>query len=69
MTAITNTENLRQHKSRISEILEQKPAFASSSNMVREVKIKSPNSELLNILIRIDRPSNSNKHHTQIACL
>ena len=38
MTAITNTDNLGQYKSRISFILEQKLAFTSSSNLVREVK-------------------------------
>ena len=38
MTASTNAENLRQYKIRFSLISEQLLAFASSPNMVREVK-------------------------------
>ena len=38
MTAPTNAENLRQHKIRFSLISEQILAFASSPNMVREIK-------------------------------
>ena len=65
MTAITNTNNLRQYKSRIAEILEQKLNFVWSSNIAKKVTNKSPNFkqtalqcfELLNVLIRIDRPS------------
>ena len=64
MTAIANTNNLRLYTIRISLILEQILAFASSSNLVREDKNKSPNFkqisrrcfELLNVLIQIDRP-------------
>ena len=43
MTATTNAENLRQYKIRFSLIAEQILAFASSPNMVREVKDLSPN--------------------------
>ena len=43
MTTITNTENLRQHKSRFFFIVEQILAFASSTNLVREVTNFSPN--------------------------
>ena len=38
MTAPTNAENLRQNKIRFSLISEQILAFASSPNMVREIK-------------------------------
>ena len=38
MTTITNAEHLRQHKSRLSLIVEQILAFASSTNLVGEVK-------------------------------
>ena len=37
MTENTNAENLRQHKSRFSLIVEQILAFALSTNLVREV--------------------------------
>ena len=40
MTAITNTENLRKYNSRFSIIVEQIPAFAPSTKLVREVKLK-----------------------------
>ena len=43
MTAITNDENLRQYKIRFSLIVEQKLAFASYPNALREVKNLSPN--------------------------
>ena len=43
MTAITNAKNLRQYKSTFSLIVEQMPAFASSTNLVREVKRKCLN--------------------------
>ena len=38
MTTATNAENLRQYKSRFPFIVEQILAFASSTNLVREVK-------------------------------
>ena len=61
MTARTNAENLRLYKIRFPLILEQILAFASSPNMVREVKNLSPNfkkiawrcSTILNILIHV----------------
>ena len=40
MTTSTNTENLRQYKSRFSLIVEEIQRFPSSTNLVREV---SPN--------------------------
>ena len=43
MTATTNVENLGQYKIRFSSIAEQILAFASSPNMVREVKKLPPN--------------------------
>ena len=43
MTAPANAENLRQYKIRFSLISEQLLAFASSPNMVREVKNLLPN--------------------------
>ena len=43
MTATENAENLRQYKIRFSLIVEQMLAFASSSIVVREVKILSSN--------------------------
>ena len=43
MTATTNTNNLRLHKTRISLIVKQILAFVSSSNLAREVENKSPN--------------------------
>ena len=42
MTAKTNAENLRQHKKRLSLISEQILAFASSINLVQEVKNLPP---------------------------
>ena len=61
MTETTNAENLRQHKIRFYLIVEQILAFASSPNMVREVKNMSPNFKkvawrsftLLNVLVWI----------------
>ena len=38
MTATTNAENFRKYKSRLSFIVEQILAFASSHSMVREVE-------------------------------
>ena len=38
MTKITNTENLQQYKRRFSLIVEEILIFASSTNLVREVK-------------------------------
>ena len=38
LATTTNAENLRQYESRFSLIVEQILAFASSTNMVREVK-------------------------------
>ena len=75
MTATTNAENLRQNKIRPSLIAEQILAFASSSNMVREVKNLSPNFKqiarqcftLLNILIYI--VNSFTKNYTQIALI
>ena len=63
MTETTNAENLRQHKIRFYLIVEQILAFASSPNMVREVKNMSPNFKkvawrsftLLNVLVWIVR--------------
>ena len=43
MTTTTNAENLRQYKSRFSLIVEQILAFASSTNLITEVKSFSPN--------------------------
>ena len=43
MTKARNAENLRQYKSRISLIVEQILAFASSTNLVRQVKNLSLN--------------------------
>ena len=43
MTTTTNAENLRQYKSRFSLIVEQIVTFASSNNLIREVKSLSPN--------------------------
>ena len=43
MTTITNAEQLRQYKSRFPVIVEQILAFASSTNLVREVKSMSTN--------------------------
>ena len=43
MTTTTSAENLRQYKSRFSFNVEQVLAFASSTNLVREVKNLSPN--------------------------
>lgn len=43
MTTITNAKNLGQYKSRFSLIVQQILAFASSTNLVREVKNASPN--------------------------
>ena len=43
MTTTTNAENLRQHKSRFTWIVEQILVFASSTNLGREVKNLSPN--------------------------
>ena len=43
MTTKTNAENLRQYKSRFSFIVEQILAFASSTNLVREVQNLPPN--------------------------
>ena len=42
MTTTTNTENLQQCKSRMSLIVEQILTFASSTNLVREVKNLPP---------------------------
>ena len=61
MTATTNSENLRQYKIRFSLIVGHVLAFASSPEMVREVKNLSPSFNqivgrsftLLNILILI----------------
>ena len=47
MTVIRNAENLRQYKSRFSLIAKQMLAFASSANMVREVRKVSLNSDEL----------------------
>ena len=44
-TMITNAENLRQHKSRFYLITEQILAFASTNNLVREVKNVSTTSK------------------------
>ena len=41
MTAITNTENLRQYQGRFSLIVEEILTFASSTNLVSEVKSNS----------------------------
>ena len=38
LATTTNAENLRQYESRFSLIVEQILAFASSTNLVREVK-------------------------------
>ena len=38
MTTTTNAENLQQYKSRFYLIVEEILAFASSSNLVREVE-------------------------------
>ena len=43
MRATTNTENLRQYKSRFSLIVEQILALTLRLNMLREVKNLSPN--------------------------
>ena len=43
MTTTTHAENLRQYKSRFSLIVEQILPFASSTNLIREVKSLSPN--------------------------
>ena len=43
VTTTTNTENLRQYKSRFSLFVEQRLAFASSANLVNEVKNLSSN--------------------------
>ena len=45
MTATTNAENLRQYKIRFSLIVEKMLAFASSPNMIRQVKTLSLNFE------------------------
>ena len=37
MTTRTNEENLQRYKSRFSSIVEQRQAFISSTNLVREV--------------------------------
>ena len=65
MTEATNAENLRQYRfyDNLDLIVEQILAFASVSNMVREVKNLSPNFKkiawrcfrLLNIFIEIVR--------------
>ena len=39
----TNDENIRQYKSKFSLIVKQTLAFASSNNLVIEVKNLSPN--------------------------
>ena len=41
----TNAENLPQYKSRSYLIVEQTLAFASSTNLITEVKSLSPNSK------------------------
>ena len=41
-TAITDTEYLRQYKSRFSLFVEGILAFASDTNLIREVESKSP---------------------------
>ena len=43
MSTTTNTKNLGQYKTRFYSIVEQILAFASSFNMVTEVKNMSPN--------------------------
>ena len=43
MTATTNAENLQQYEPRFSLIVEQILAFASSPNIVGEVKNLFPN--------------------------
>ena len=43
MAVTENTENLRQYKIKFRLIVEQIRAFASSPNMVREVKNLPPN--------------------------
>ena len=43
MAVTENTENLRQYKIKFCLIVEQIRAFASSPNMVREVKNLPPN--------------------------
>ena len=43
MTTTTNAENLRQYKSRFSSIVEPIMVFASSTNLVKEVKNFYPN--------------------------
>ena len=43
MTETTNAENLRQYKIIFSLIVEQILSFASSANMVNEVKNLPPN--------------------------
>ena len=63
MKRTANAEDLRQHKSRFSFIVEQILAFTSSTNMDREVHSMSPNFKriakrcliLYITLIRIER--------------
>ena len=43
MTKTRNAENLRQNKSRISLIVEEIKAFASSTTLVGEIKNLAPN--------------------------
>ena len=43
MTVTTNAENLKQYKNRFSLIVEQELIFASSPDMVREMKNLSLN--------------------------
>ena len=50
MTATTNVENSRRHKSRFSLTVEQILAFASSTTMVREIKNLSPSFQISNKL-------------------
>ena len=47
MTATTNTENLRQYKSRFSLVVEQTLALVTSTDSVREDKNLSLNFERL----------------------
>ena len=43
MTKTRNAENLRQNKSRLSLVVEEIMAFASSTNLVGEIKNLAPN--------------------------
>ena len=43
MAGKTNTKNVQQNTSRFSLVVEHILTFASSTNLVREVEIKSPN--------------------------